>query len=98
MPAAALFPTLIADQMQGLAGGEHDQSAPQVIAVRQVGKSLLLRSTAEAVEGDKGDVLFVRRTAWVALQFLAGEVQSRATGAPRKVFSENAFISARPNP
>ncbi len=55
----------------GLAGGDDDQEAPEVVAVGQVGEAALLDVAAEAVEGAEGDVLLVGGTAGGATQFEA---------------------------
>src|SRR6516165_9606004 len=74
MPAAAFIPTLVADEMQGLAGGKGDQQPPQAVAVGQGGEAAGLGGAAEAVEGAEGDVLFVGGAAGLALELPAGQV------------------------
>ena len=61
-PAAAAFlPLFVLAQVQRLAGGQHQQELPQVVAVVQAGEAALFGRPAEAVEGAQGHVLLVGR-------------------------------------
>jgi hypothetical protein len=69
--AAAFGSPLVLYVIDGLSGGHYDQQSPEIVAVRELGKSSVLDASTQAIEDAQGHVFFVGYTAWMAAKPLS---------------------------